>query len=188
MNQPLPCPFDPQRIHTCPCGATPIKTPREKCTDPIPTCDSSCSKTLPCGHICAEPCHLGTCPPCTNAVDVPCRCRSTHFKAVCSEVDEGSGGAPPLCDRVCRSMRNCGRHVCGNTCCLAIKQKGVKRTPIMREQAEAAHECPLTCGRTLSCGEHVCQERCHKGPCQPCLGKQNTGGAFRSCLTWLSWL
>ncbi|ORX44066.1 hypothetical protein DM01DRAFT_1340476 [Hesseltinella vesiculosa] len=157
------CPYSPERILTCPCGATNMEDlcqPRTSCQDPIPTCGGICHKALPCGHNCPQPCHRGPCNPCELPVKVPCRCQATEFDAIC-----GQETPVRTCDRVCKAIRNCGRHPCRETCCAGAKLKGKKRTP----GAERAHDCPLTCERQLSCGKHACQQLCHKGPCAPCL-------------------
>ncbi|KAI8141438.1 hypothetical protein BJV82DRAFT_670718 [Fennellomyces sp. T-0311] len=169
--RPAICPYDPRVVRTCPCGSNSITllldgASRTNCTDPIPTCSSECGKQLPCGHTCAQTCHLGECPPCEELVEVPCRCRSSSFQATCASVCEAAGGEPPLCDKICRSMRNCGRHQCKTECCPASKQKGSKKSA---RHAGTAHDCPEVCNRTLSCGIHQCKEPCHKGRCQPCL-------------------
>ncbi|KAI9316413.1 hypothetical protein BX666DRAFT_1859237 [Dichotomocladium elegans] len=166
------CPFDPSVVKTCPCGAKPIQdlldgSERTVCSDPIPTCQSSCGKELPCGHVCKEKCHLGSCPPCEELVEVRCRCRSTTFQATCASVCEAAGGEPPLCNKVCRAMKNCGRHQCGTVCCPASKQRNNKKNSV-RDNG-MLHDCPLTCGRTLSCAIHQCQAPCHKGQCRPCM-------------------
>ncbi|KAI8967924.1 hypothetical protein BDF20DRAFT_917174 [Mycotypha africana] len=163
------CPFDPTVISTCPCGKYSISEllngkSREKCTDIIPTCESICDKIRPCGHRCEAKCHLGHCPPCQVEVEVPCRCQSSTFVDTCANVCEAAGGEPPICDRVCKSMRNCGRHQCGAKCCPAMKSKGKKKTG-----TDFIHDCPEICGRLLSCGNHYCKEKCHKGNCPPCL-------------------
>ncbi|KAF1797852.1 hypothetical protein V8B55DRAFT_1549404 [Mucor lusitanicus] len=163
------CPFDPNVINTCPCGSHTVVEllngkNRESCTDPVPTCESTCNKISECGHPCSQKCHLGDCPPCEVTVDVPCRCQSSTFKDDCANVCEATGGEPPLCDRICKSMRNCGRHQCGVQCCLAMKVNG-KRKPGL----EFLHDCPEKCNLLLSCGNHRCQDTCHKGKCLPCL-------------------
>ncbi|KAI8879259.1 hypothetical protein K501DRAFT_257137 [Backusella circina FSU 941] len=162
------CPFDPSIITTCPCGTHAIdqllEGGRTKCTDAIPTCESVCNKRLSCGHACTKACHLGDCPPCWESVKVPCRCQSSTFTKTCANVCEAAGGEPPLCDRVCKSIRNCGQHACGNVCCPAAKANGKRR-----EGTEHVHDCPETCNKTLSCGNHQCKAKCHKGKCQPCL-------------------
>ncbi|KAI9274326.1 hypothetical protein BDA99DRAFT_431911 [Phascolomyces articulosus] len=170
-SQPVICPYDPAIVTTCPCGSTSITSlldgvNRSSCTDSIPTCTSTCAKQLPCGHTCNQTCHLGDCPPCEELVQVPCRCRSSTFQATCASVCEAAGGEPPLCDKICRSMRNCGRHQCKIQCCPASKQKGIKKSV---RHAGTAHDCPEICGRKLSCGIHECKEPCHKGRCKPCL-------------------
>lgn len=164
------CPFDPTVIKTCPCGSqktTHLLSGQERasCSDPIPTCDSVCNKTLLCGHQCQEKCHLGDCSPCEVVLKVPCRCRSTMFEESCANVCEETGGEPPLCDRICKSVRNCGRHTCGNRCCVAVKINGKKKAGM-----DFVHDCPEICNKLLSCGLHDCKAKCHKGKCQPCLG------------------
>ncbi|KAI8334560.1 hypothetical protein BC941DRAFT_431555 [Chlamydoabsidia padenii] len=160
------CPFDTNLVTTCPCGSNTIKDlldggNRKSCADPIPTCDAKCRKLLPCGHICQQTCHGGPCSACVEQVKVSCRCQSSEHDTICATVSE----LPPLCDKVCKSNRNCGRHVCGATCCPSAKIKGKRRVP----GSEKAHDCPLECGRLLSCGKHRCMENCHKGPCRPCM-------------------
>ncbi|RCI06222.1 FKBP12-associated protein, partial [Rhizopus stolonifer] len=162
-----PCPADPTFIKTCPCGAHTIAElvgERTSCTDPIPTCESTCNKVSACGHPCSEKCHVGDCPPCQVKVQVACRCQSTSFEETCADVCEANGGEPPLCDRICRSIRNCGRHQCGQKCCPAMKVKGKRKAG-----TEYAHDCPQVCDQLLSCGIHRCQDKCHKGKCLPCL-------------------
>ncbi|KAI7853388.1 hypothetical protein BDC45DRAFT_511104 [Circinella umbellata] len=168
------CPYDPSIVTTCPCGSTSISSlladgvkNRSSCTDPIPTCTSTCAKQLPCGHTCNQTCHLGDCPPCEELVQVSCRCHSSTFQATCASVCEAAGGEPPLCDKICRSMRNCGRHQCKIQCCPATKQKNGKKQSI--RYTGTVHDCPEICGRKLSCGIHECKEPCHKGRCKPCL-------------------
>lgn len=163
-----PCPTDPSIVKTCPCGKHKVeqllKKNRTSCSDPVPTCESVCGKVSVCGHACKEKCHLGDCPPCEVKVQVPCRCQSTFFEDTCSHVCEAAGGEPPLCDRVCKSIRNCGKHPCGMKCCPAMKVKGKRR-----EGTEHVHDCPQVCDQLLSCGTHRCQDMCHKGKCRPCL-------------------
>lgn len=166
------CPSDPRVIATCPCGKHNVTEllggkNRTSCTDPIPTCESECQKVAVCGHACTSKCHPGECPPCKVKIEVPCRCQSNSFQDTCSNVCEASGGEPPLCDRVCKSIRNCGKHACGEKCCPAMKVKGQRKLG-----TEHVHDCPEVCNQLLSCGIHKCQDMCHKGKCRPCLGKK----------------
>ncbi|ORZ13043.1 hypothetical protein BCR42DRAFT_355261 [Absidia repens] len=160
------CPYNPTIITTCPCGSSSIEdlldgSSRSNCTDPIPTCGGICHKILPCGHSCQQKCHRGPCGSCEEQVKISCRCYNSEYDGICGTVSSNR----PVCSKVCKSNRNCGRHTCGNTCCPAAKMKGKKRA----QGSEKSHDCPLECGRLLSCGKHHCKENCHKGPCRPCL-------------------
>ncbi|KAI8077197.1 hypothetical protein BDF21DRAFT_385106 [Thamnidium elegans] len=163
------CPSDPSIVKTCPCGKHKVEEllegkNRTSCNDPIPTCESVCGKVSVCGHACKEKCHLGDCPSCEVKVQVPCRCQSTSFEDTCSNVCEAAGGEPPLCERICKSIRNCSKHPCGMKCCPAMKVKGKRKLG-----TEHVHDCPQVCDQLLSCGIHRCQDMCHKGKCRPCL-------------------
>jgi transcriptional repressor NF-X1 len=96
------CPLSPDVMLSCPCGKTLLSDlgngHRETCTDPIPGCNSTCDKTLPCGHQCPEKCHNGECPPCARLVDVLCRCGRPFSQELCLDV----GPEPPVCDRTCQ--------------------------------------------------------------------------------------
>jgi transcriptional repressor NF-X1 len=83
-----------------------------------------------------------------------------------------------LCDKVCRAMRNCGRHECMTKCCPLSYQEAIRAKQGRRRVAVVydpesdpmgVHNCDRTCGRKLSCGQHLCERRDHKGPCPPCL-------------------
>ncbi len=59
------------------------------------------------------------------------------------------------CQKMCNSLKNCGRHRCSSTCC---SLSGISDL----------HDCALPCGRQLRCGLHTCQQLCHRGPCKSC--------------------
>eukprot|EP00708_Paratrimastix_pyriformis_P002001 GAFH01000739.1.p1 GENE.GAFH01000739.1~~GAFH01000739.1.p1 ORF type:complete len:944 (-),score=111.94 GAFH01000739.1:798-3548(-) len=80
------CPTDVTVIATCPCGKTPLPTPRTSCLDPIPTCTNKCGRLGECGHPCQALCHTGPCPPCLVPVTAACRCGSTTHETTCGEV------------------------------------------------------------------------------------------------------
>ncbi|KAF8582785.1 hypothetical protein K439DRAFT_1350445 [Ramaria rubella] len=186
-----PCPFDSTLVTHCPCGKEPLRElvhmQRTKCTDPVPTCTSSCGKQLrTCTHFCSAVCHLGVCPPCTIPIIVPCRCGSTTRSIPCHErqQDIAQGKEVILCDKVCGGLRLCGRHQCSRSCCpLATmarnkvgKGKKGKNGPHsmlmdmeLQEVESLWHECDLVCGKPLGCGLHKCAESDHRGPCPPCL-------------------
>ncbi|KAI0360572.1 hypothetical protein OH77DRAFT_1470646 [Trametes cingulata] len=197
---PVPCPRSPSIVTHCPCGkhalapsSAPFFPPgtlltRTACTDPIPTCESTCMKPLDgCEHVCSARCHTGPCPPCSIIIVRPCRCASTTREVRCAEDQararaRARGETGPeveiLCERPCGARKACGRHQCNRLCCplasLAglTKGKGKKRAPadtlnVLDQQGW--HECDLVCGKLLSCGNHHCEQRDHRGPCPPCL-------------------
>ena len=174
------CPWSPDVISRCPCGKTLLDEisgrVRESCEDSIPNCKEVCLKRLHCGHQCQQVCHSGRCMPCLQNVDVSCRCGRTSSTTVCHQGREDS----PQCSRVCRVTLNCGRHECGERCCLR-ERKAAERQATRRklrplgavpraldEGYEAEHICLRLCGRLLKCGNHPCPELCHKGPCGSC--------------------
>ncbi|KAF8623001.1 hypothetical protein AX15_006593 [Amanita polypyramis BW_CC] len=196
-SEPDPCPFSPDKITHCSCGKHTIAPsdhssglpegrftfpPRQDCSAPIPTCDSTCGKIHPlCGHGCAAKCHLGSCPPCSIPTTRPCRCGLTIREIKCAEFIAEEGEKEILCDRPCTVLRACGRHECRRSCCplasLAIgktrKGRGAGvdtlQTSGIGEEEGGLHECDLPCGKLLSCGNHTCERKDHKGPCPPCL-------------------
>ncbi|KAF9075406.1 hypothetical protein BDP27DRAFT_1314952 [Rhodocollybia butyracea] len=189
------CPMSPDRVTTCPCGKRQIaisSSPqgdefpaRTKCTEPIPTCDSTCLKShSDCEHPCQAKCHTSPlCPPCQVNVVRPCRCGSTTKTLRCGDLrvlDKESGLMKEqeiLCDRPCPASRSCGKHRCNRICCplasvaATAKAKGKNRAIAAQFDADpdGLHECELVCGKMLSCGNHQCEERDHRGPCKPCL-------------------
>lgn len=173
---PVPCPSSPSVIKTCPCGATPLEAlpnfPRPDCLAPIPTCGGECPKSRPCGHPCPLKCHSGDCPPCHEQVYRPCRCGESTLLLDCDEVRERQaiGEDEFFCERVCKALRNCGRHECGRICCpLSYKAKRKGRRGIEDHDQDDLHVCPLICGKQLSCGRHTCPRPDHKGACGRCL-------------------
>ncbi|KAL1690222.1 hypothetical protein GGG16DRAFT_56132 [Schizophyllum commune] len=176
-----PCPFSPSLVTRCPCGRHPASDfpTRTSCSDPIPTCDSKCSKPHSgCSHPCEAKCHTGPCPPCSVPITRPCRCGLSTKSVLCSEIT-GDGASEILCDRPCPALRACGRHQCNRICCplaALAKGKGKKKRPLgtaeemnVGEERGGLHECDLVCGKPLTCGNHRCEERDHRGPCPPCL-------------------
>jgi transcriptional repressor NF-X1 len=167
------CPLDPSRVKTCPCGSKSIISllghERLSCTEEIPLCGNTCKKLLSCGHECQESCHHGDCKPCTKRTRVKCRCGSTEYERICSEV-AGETGEQPICDKICGGNRNCGRHQCNTRCCpSANKYKPSKKWNTLQDYDDENHQCTLICGKKLQCGRHNCQLLCHRGHCMRCL-------------------
>lgn len=139
----------PSVVKVCPCGKknlNPEEFPRNSCLDPIPSCGEQCCKELSCGHICPKICHEGSCPLCLRYTSVRCRCGNIEKEIPCE------GGSRDLrCERKCNKKRACGKHKCGQQCCIDLE-----------------HTCPLPCNRPLPCGNHRCEDLCHRGHCKPC--------------------
>ncbi|KAM9712729.1 transcriptional repressor NF-X1 [Menidia menidia] len=157
-----PCPRAPGRVRACPCGQTPLAkllelgyAERRSCSEPIPSCGKTCSKPLPCGssdtiHLCESLCHEGGCGPCSLTSTIRCRCGSNTKEVPCAKIEK-EDQLVFTCERRCNKKRSCGRHKCGELCCV-----------------NSEHKCPLICGYKLGCGLHRCQEPCHRGNCEPC--------------------
>nr|XP_015810198.2 transcriptional repressor NF-X1 [Nothobranchius furzeri] len=157
-----PCPRSPSLVKTCPCGQTPLSklldlgySERNSCSDPIPSCGKMCNKPLPCGsnetiHLCQNLCHEGACGPCSLTSTIRCRCGSKTKEAPCEKIQKEEE-LVFTCERRCNKKRSCGRHKCGELCCVSVE-----------------HKCSLICGYKLNCGLHRCQEPCHRGNCEPC--------------------
>ncbi|WVO13144.1 hypothetical protein L204_100756 [Cryptococcus depauperatus] len=78
------------------------------------------------------------------------------------------------CERVCKSLRNCGRHECGRLCCPLWEQAKSKNKKKRNDEhdhyvGDDLHKCHLKCNKILSCGRHSCPKEDHKGPCGKCL-------------------
>ncbi|XP_076840931.1 LOW QUALITY PROTEIN: transcriptional repressor NF-X1 [Brachyhypopomus gauderio] len=157
-----PCPRSPSLVRSCPCGQTALAKllelgcpDRRGCTDPIPTCSKVCSRPLPCGdadtvHLCERLCHEDVCGPCSLTSTIKCRCGSKTKEVPCAVIQREEE-LVFSCERRCTKKRSCGRHKCGEMCCV-----------------DQEHKCTLICGYKLNCGQHRCQEVCHRGNCQPC--------------------
>lgn len=169
------CPFSPDVVTHCPCGKTPLKElmeqPRQTCEDHVPHCERICEKKLECGHLCQSLCHTGECDPCTQTMEIDCRCGRVTGETICHE----GNVQQPLCFKICQATRNCGRHRCGEHCCPGEK-KASQRIAQQKKQrlgpdslpVEAEHICVAVCGRPLKCGSHFCEQLCHRGACQSC--------------------
>ncbi len=154
-----PCPLTVEKVTKCPCGQTDLQKlydadadlkRRETCLDAIPTCGKVCNLTQEnCGHKCESACHVGPCPPCPLTTDVRCRCGFMDRELACAQLKSRRDDA--RCEKRCSKKRQCGRHKCGEMCCIDLD-----------------HACPLVCGRLLGCGLHRCDDPCHRGNCQQC--------------------
>jgi len=212
-SKPAICPRSPSKVDHCPCGRNTIApTPssdalqytfpaRLDCSDPIPTCDSVCSKPhLACLHQCAAKCHTGPCPPCTVQIVRPCRCGAKTKSMACFQVHSASAAGVEekeiLCDKPCMALRACGRHECRRLCCplaslaINVSKKGKRRGIVednqgIGEEQGGLHECDLVCSKMLSCGNHRCEQRDHKGACPPCLQSSFEEVSFRLVIIYI---
>ncbi|TKS87610.1 Transcriptional repressor NF-X1 [Collichthys lucidus] len=157
-----PCPRSPSLVKTCPCSQTPLTkllelgySERRSCSDPVPSCGKTCNKPLACGssdtiHLCEKLCHEGSCGPCSLTSTIRCRCGSKTKEVACATIQKEEE-LVFTCEKRCNKKRSCGRHKCGELCCVNVE-----------------HKCLLICGYKLNCGLHRCQETCHRGNCEPC--------------------
>ncbi|XP_017262302.1 transcriptional repressor NF-X1 [Kryptolebias marmoratus] len=157
-----PCPRSLSLVKTCSCSQTPLTkllelgyAERKSCSDPIPSCGKTCNKPLPCGsndtiHLCQLLCHEGSCGPCSLTSTIRCRCGSKTKEVPCAEIHKEEE-LVFTCEKRCSKKRSCGRHKCGELCCVNVE-----------------HKCSLICGYKLNCGLHRCEEPCHRGNCEPC--------------------
>ncbi|XP_057198696.1 transcriptional repressor NF-X1 [Triplophysa rosa] len=157
-----PCPRDTKLVHSCSCGQTRLSKllelgypERKTCTDPIPSCGKTCNMPMPCGdgdsiHLCEKLCHEDSCGPCSLTSTIKCRCGSNSKEVPCAVIQTESDMVF-TCEKRCSKKRSCGRHKCGELCCV-----------------DKEHKCSMICGYKLNCGLHRCQELCHRGNCQPC--------------------
>src|ERR1700733_798395 len=117
-----------------------------------------------------------SCPPCLLTVPISCRCGRSTVETLCHQGHE----EPPQCFRVCKSLKSCSRHQCGERCCpgerKAIERLATKRklkplgvdARMLDENIEPEHICTKTCSKILKCQRHRDPNRCHKGPCESC--------------------
>ncbi|XP_059369674.1 transcriptional repressor NF-X1-like isoform X2 [Carassius carassius] len=156
------CPLSPKLVRSCSCGQTLLSKllelgypERKTCTDPIPSCGKTCNKPLPCGdddsvHLCEKLCHEDSCGPCSLTSSIKCRCGSNSKEVPCAAI-QTEQDMMFTCEKRCIRKRSCGRHKCGEMCCVDLE-----------------HKCSMICGYKLNCGLHRCQDLCHRGNCQPC--------------------
>ncbi|XP_051517466.1 transcriptional repressor NF-X1 isoform X1 [Myxocyprinus asiaticus] len=161
-GQCQPCSRSPRLVRSCSCGQTPLSKllelgypERKTCTDSIPSCGKTCNKPLPCGdagsvHLCEKFCHEDSCGPCSLTSTIKCRCGSNSKEVSCAAI-QTEEDMVFTCEKRCNKKRSCGRHKCGELCCVDVE-----------------HNCSMICGYKLNCGLHRCQELCHRGNCQPC--------------------
>uniref|UniRef100_A0A672S3A6 Transcriptional repressor NF-X1 n=1 Tax=Sinocyclocheilus grahami TaxID=75366 RepID=A0A672S3A6_SINGR len=174
LCHPGPCPQCPAFItKSCICGRM-RKQVRCSQTGPL-LCEDVCGALLNCSeHFCAQVCHSGPCQPCRLRVQqdsvhlceklchedscgpcsltssIKCRCGSNSKEVPCAAI-QTEQDMVFTCEKRCNKKRSCGRHKCGELCCVDVE-----------------HKCSMICGYKLNCGLHRCQDLCHRGNCQPC--------------------
>ena len=86
----------------------------------------------------------------------------------------GRCGTAPICENICESLLNCGKHRCqrqchaGNCdpCEVQIQQKCGCQNPQEKwvncqAGVDSFFSCENPCGKSLSCGNHKCSKMCH---------------------------
>ena len=114
-------------------------------------------------------------PICDKIVENSCSCHSKKAKAICFKLNYpedildflGVVRENPIekCNRVCKTLKNCGIHKCDRICC---SLRNVKIRNYSLQDPNGYHLCFKICGKPLPCGRHNCENYCHKGNCKPC--------------------
>ena len=114
-------------------------------------------------------------PICEQVVENSCSCRNKKTKVSCFKLNYpedildflGIVRENPIekCNRVCKTLKNCGIHKCDRICC-SLRDIKIRNYSI--QDPNGYHLCFKVCGKLLSCGKHTCENYCHKGICKPC--------------------
>jgi len=136
------------------------------------TCGNRCARSLECGHLCSEPCHVGRCSTCAVQSQHACYCGANSKMTRCIEKLWS-------CGERCGARLNCGKHRCALAChpgpCPPCHETSIQ--PCMcgaetkeRSCLDAKWQCEKVCGASYGCeGYHHCSRVCHEpGNCGPC--------------------
>ena len=114
-------------------------------------------------------------PICEQVVENSCNCRNKKTKVACFKLNYpedildflGIVRENPIekCNRVCKTLKNCGIHKCDRICC---NLRDIKIRNYSTQDPNGYHLCFKICGKPLQCGKHTCENYCHKGTCKPC--------------------
>jgi transcriptional repressor NF-X1 len=69
-------------------------------------------------HRCNKNCHEGLCGACEGVTTLTCRCGAIDKDIPCVDVHQYTEDHPFTCDKRCNKKRTCGRHKCGQLCCV----------------------------------------------------------------------
>ncbi|KAK2582699.1 hypothetical protein KPH14_004973 [Odynerus spinipes] len=173
LCHPGPCPPCAKMVMVkCYCEKQPARPLR--CNTTGWSCYEVCNKKYDnCKHTCKEICHSGECPPCSETLEMECRCKSSKQVKKCDEITW-------TCDRPCNKLLSCKIHICEGTChspedcgnCPPNKFKTCpcgKKRYIVSCKDQQVSKCGSTCGKLLNCGLHRCNMICHSEQCGQCL-------------------
>ena len=114
-------------------------------------------------------------PICEQVVENSCSCRNKKTQTPCFKLNYpedildflGIVRENPIekCNRVCKTLKNCGLHKCDRVCC---NLRDVKIRNYSTQDPNGFHLCFKICGKLLPCGKHTCENYCHKGTCKQC--------------------
>ena len=114
-------------------------------------------------------------PICEKVVENSCSCHSKKLKVICFKLNYpedildflGVVRENPIekCNRVCKTLKNCGIHKCDRVCC---NLRNLKIRNYSTQDPNGYHLCFKICGKPLPCGKHNCENYCHRGNCKPC--------------------
>ncbi|XP_033117882.1 NFX1-type zinc finger-containing protein 1-like [Anneissia japonica] len=138
-----------------------------KCSQ-IGICTEMCSRLLPCGHLCKEPCVNLCTDQCNEKVDKKLMCGHTKTVRCYVDVTEVVTNDEAACQHLVNVTHECGHEITVKCCELStFVEKKCQRKVIetlsckhyvIRECSEIGI-CTETCSRLLPCG-HPCKEPC----------------------------
>lgn len=171
LCHPGPCPPCPKMVRNgCHCGRA--QPTARRCSSRLWSCGGLCGKTLTCGsHPCSQTCHPGDCNACPRKSRQKCQCGASTTDRPCATPNW-------QCKKVCGKLLSCGQHTCDQVChsgpCAACPRAGPRACPCGKSKwelpcTEDVGPCGDTCEKLLACDLHRCSQRCHSGPCPPCL-------------------
>ena len=134
----------------CACGNS-YKDPPLRCgtKDMEIGCTFRCNKILNCEHHCQSMCHNGNCPPCSQLVEKPCKCKKMALPVSC-------GINSISCGKICGLQLACG-HPCTEKCHNGECKEFIKPHLCGKKKENCNHTCLLNCHYPEPCPIEQCK-------------------------------